>query len=126
MSFVLDTSAVLASILGEPGGDYVHDVMLGSEVSAVNLGEIYTKLVERGVSLEAAVTEVGRFDFRIRAFRDAHAAQVAALHLLTKHLGLSFGDRACLAQGRLSGLPVLTADKDWAKLDIGIDIRQIR
>jgi ribonuclease VapC len=40
----------------------------------------------------------------------------ADLRARTKHLGLSLGDRACLAAARSRDLPVLTADRAWAKL----------
>jgi PIN domain nuclease of toxin-antitoxin system len=48
---------------------------------------------------------------------DGDAAIVAAeLRTSTKHLGLSLGDRACLAAAQSRGLAVLTADRTWAKL----------
>ena len=39
---------------------------------------------------------------------------------------LSFGDRACLAFGGRLGWPVLTTDRDWKKLDVGVEVRAIR
>jgi PIN domain nuclease of toxin-antitoxin system len=44
------------------------------------------------------------------------AVRAAALRAATKHLGLSLGDRACLATAQLRDLPVLTADRVWKKL----------
>jgi len=38
----------------------------------------------------------------------------------------SLGDRVCLALARRRGLPVLTTDKPWADLDLGIEVRLIR
>ena len=40
--------------------------------------------------------------------------------------GLSLGDRACLALGKRLNLPVLTADKVWTSLSLGITINLIR
>ena len=40
--------------------------------------------------------------------------------------GLSLGDRACLALASLTGRIVVTADRVWPELDLGIDIRLIR
>jgi ribonuclease VapC len=41
-------------------------------------------------------------------------------------LGLSFGDRACLALAKSLVAPALTADRSWARLDLGIAIEVIR
>lgn len=123
---VLDASALLAVLLDEPGADQVLPMMPGAELSAVNLGEILTKVAERGGSPEEARRQIGSFGMKISAFGEDDAAAVATLRLATRHLGLSFGDRACLALAQSSGLPVMTADTEWAKLDLGIDIRLIR
>jgi PIN domain nuclease of toxin-antitoxin system len=44
----------------------------------------------------------------------------------TRKLGLSLGDRACLALAARTRRQALTTDKDWAKLDTGIEIEVIR
>ncbi|MFQ4166233.1 MULTISPECIES: PIN domain-containing protein [Nostocales] len=36
------------------------------------------------------------------------------------------GDRACLALGQFLGLPVLTTDRAWADLELGINVQVIR
>ena len=45
---------------------------------------------------------------------------------LTKKIGLSLGDRACITLAKLKELPVLTADKIWDTLDLNIKIELIR
>jgi PIN domain nuclease of toxin-antitoxin system len=50
----------------------------------------------------------------------------AALRPSTRHLDFSFGDRACLATAASHKLPVLTADRDWLKAELGIKIYLIR
>jgi PIN domain nuclease of toxin-antitoxin system len=44
----------------------------------------------------------------------------------TRSGGLSLADKACLALGRATGLAVLTADKVWMELGLGLEIRLIR
>ncbi len=39
---------------------------------------------------------------------------------------LSMGDRACLGLALATGLPVVTADRAWRKLDLGIEVRTLR
>ena len=54
-------------------------------------------------------------------------AQIAGdLVVQTRHLGLSLGDRACLALALELGVPVYTADKAWKNLKLGIPIHVIR
>jgi ribonuclease VapC len=128
MSFVLDASAVLAVLLDEPGGDFVFDQISESHISAVNLSEVYATMLDGGMTFDEAHEIVGALPFRIRTFRDDHAAQAAKLRPLTKTLGLSLGDRACLTHAMLADLPVLTADRRMAEAQsvLGLDIRMIR
>lgn len=44
----------------------------------------------------------------------------------TKYLGLSLGDRACLALGLRLGSPILTGDRAWLELDLGVEIEFAR
>ncbi len=128
MSFVLDASAVLAVLLDEPGGDFVFDQMGDSQISAVNLSEVYATLLDSGMTFEDAHDIVGSLPFRIRSFRDDHSWQAAKLRPLTKTYGLSLGDRSCLAHAKIEGIPVLTADRRMAEAQtaLGLDIRMIR
>ena len=44
----------------------------------------------------------------------------------TRSRGLSLGDRACLQLATRRGLPALTADRAWAEIDAGVEVRLIR
>jgi PIN domain nuclease of toxin-antitoxin system len=59
-------------------------------------------------------------------FDEELARGAGALRPATKSLGLSLGDRACLALAQREGLPVLTADRAWAKLAVGVEVKVIR
>ncbi len=126
---VLDASALLAMIFSEPGGEQIV-AAFGPEsralISAVNLGEVVAKLVDREYSKDA-LDEVVEWEGLVTApFTQAHAVAAGLLRSSTRHLGLSAGDRACLALAAAEGLPVLTADRLWGQLNIGVDIRLIR
>jgi ribonuclease VapC len=124
MSQSIDASAVLAVVLGEPGSDNVAAQLEGSIISAVNLSEIYRKLVDGEIPIGDAILEVGRFRLKSVPFDD----EAARLRPLTKHLGLSLADRACIGLAIISNLPLLTADRRMAdaKDILAIDIRMIR
>jgi PIN domain nuclease of toxin-antitoxin system len=123
---VLDSSAVLAVINAEPGADCVIAVLDGALLSAVNHAEVVTKLTERGVNRELARSTVLKIGVQVIDFGIDLADRAGELRRETRHLGLSLGDRACLALAEHEGLPAITADKKWAAVDIGVDIRVIR
>lgn len=124
--FVLDASAVLAMIHGEPGEDLVRRLSSGSFVSAVNVAEVGSRLADRGVSQAEVRESIRAAGLQVAAF-DADLAYVSgSLRSATRHLGLSLGDRACLALALQRALPVLTADRAWSNLNVGVDVHLIR
>lgn len=126
MSVVVDAAALLALLLAEYGGDVVLPVLRGSAMSAVNASECCSRAVERGATAAAVLAILQSYEINIVPFDLAQATDAADLRPVTRHLGLSLGDRACLALARSLRLPIYTSDRWMAKLDIGIDIRLIR
>jgi len=126
-SIVLDASAVLALIGNEPGAEKLTPRLLAHAVaSAVNLAEVQAKLVSRGWTAEEAWQD-GTSPLReVVAFDEEQARIAGDLLIQTKHLGLSLGDRACLALGMVWKLPVYTAEKSWKKLRLISPIHVIR
>ena len=123
---VLDASAVLASFLREPGGDRILELLPDGLLSAVNYAETLTRLLERGVPERELTEAVADLDEIVVPFEAEQARLAAALRGATRPLGLSLGDRACLALAQVRGLPALTADRRWADLDLGVEVRLIR
>jgi PIN domain nuclease of toxin-antitoxin system len=123
---VLDSSAILARVLGEPGGEAVAAVVDGARVSAVNLAEVAQRLIDLGVDDAGVVETVRALPCEVVAFDDSLALRTSLLRRSTRHKGLSLGDRACLALAEREGWPVLTADRAWAELDLGIEVVLIR
>jgi PIN domain nuclease of toxin-antitoxin system len=124
--FVLDSSAVLALMFDEPGQEIVAAHRTSAIISSVNLGEVLTRLVDRGQSLEDALVLVASLQMATIDHSSIHAAIAASLRPTTKHLGLSYGDRACLGLAVQQQRPILTADRVWSELNLGIEIRIIR
>jgi PIN domain nuclease of toxin-antitoxin system len=123
---VLDASALLALLQGEPGSAVVLRHASESWISAANMAEVYGKLVTRGIPSEPAIEMAFGAVKGVLAFNDWQARLTAELLQQTRTLGLSLGDRACLALGMQRKLPVLTADKAWKSLRVGVEIRVIR
>jgi len=123
---VFDSSAILALLHREPGADIVLQHAGNAIVSAVNLGELGARLVEHGMPEDDVRAVVGAVGVDIVPFDEDQAYASAFLRRATHARGLSLGDRACLALAKSRGLPALTADRIWAELEIGIEIRLIR
>jgi len=124
---VLDASAILAVIGGEPGAEKLTPDLLARAVgSAVNLSEVQAKLVSRGWPFEQAWEDATSPVRQVLAFDEAQARVAGDLATQTRYLGLSLGDRACLALGIALKVPVYTAEKAWKKLNVGITVHVIR
>jgi ribonuclease VapC len=125
-STVLDAYAVLAHIRGERGSDSVEQVAADACMSAVNLAEVISKLMERDLTADQVDAIVYRYGFDIVSFDEGLARLACSLRPATRSLGLSLGDRACIALAQREGLPVMTADRTWAKLAVGVEVKVIR
>ena len=123
---VLDASALLAILLGEPGGEVVRPHLLGAVMSAVNYSEVLDRTARLTGSLESARRNVDRQRIEVVPFDAEQAAVAASLVPTTRTYGLSLGDRSCLALGVSRGATVLTADQVWAKLNLDVPIVIIR
>lgn len=126
MTVVLDSSALIAHLLGEPGGDEAADAFGDAVISAVNFAEVISKLVGLGMPSSEAVSQLQWLDVDIVPADAEDAALAGELRATTKRAGLSLGDRFCLALAVGRGLPVLTADQAWAGLDLGVEIQLMR
>ena len=125
-SIVLDSSVILAHLNGEPGAERAVDFFGDALISAVNLAEVVSKLVERGASLSLVRAALSRYGLQVAAFDEELAERTGALRPQTKAFGLSLGDRACLALAQRSALPVLTADRAWKDLNLSIEVQLLR
>jgi PIN domain nuclease of toxin-antitoxin system len=124
---VLDASAILAVINAEPGAEKLTpDLLAGAVGSAVNLAEVQTKLVSRGWTSDQAWEDATSPLREVLPFDEEQARMAGDLLIQTRHLGLSLGDRACLALGIALKAPVYTAEKAWKKVKVGVRIHVIR
>jgi ribonuclease VapC len=124
---VLDASAMLAVLNHEPGSEKLPPEMLSSAAaSTVNLAEVHTKLVSRGGDPDEAWEDTLSAVNEPVPFTLEQARIAGNLVTETRVLGLSLGDRACLALGIALHAPVYTTDKSWKNLKIGVRIHVIR
>jgi PIN domain nuclease of toxin-antitoxin system len=124
--YILDSSAIMAVINQEPGREKVEPLLTMSLMSSVNMSEIIGRMVLRGASAADAHENIFHLVPYIIPFDEELAVMAGGLIIQTKSFGLSLGDRACLATAQKLGVEVVTADKQWAKLDLLVKIRFIR
>ncbi|HEY3344022.1 MAG TPA: type II toxin-antitoxin system VapC family toxin [Anaerolineaceae bacterium] len=123
---VLDASALLALLNEEKGAQYVQDRLAGALISTVNLAEVVTRLTAIGMPQDEISDTLTLLGLEAAPFDEIQAYQAGFLYPVTHSLGLSLGDRACLALAKSVNLPVLTADSAWKNLDVGTQIQLIR
>jgi ribonuclease VapC len=128
VTFVLDASALLAALLTEPGGDVVSRELGNALMLSVNLAEVVASLRADGNDDEAVRAIVDRISIPIVAADATMAVDAGLMRTVTDRVGLSLGDRFCLALARRAGIAVLTADKAWTEIgdELGVTVVQIR
>ena len=124
---VLDSSVLLALLNHEPGADKLPPELLNNATSStVSLAEVQTKLVRDGIAPDEAWEDALSPIRHSMPFTEEQAKIAGGLVAQTRLLGLSLGDRACLALGLVLNAPVYTADKSWKRLKLGVRIHVIR
>jgi PIN domain nuclease of toxin-antitoxin system len=123
---VFDASALLAILQQERGAGRALVVAEQAIISAVNVAEVQTKLVERGNHPQAAWQLIQTAGCASIPFGDEHAIVAGSLVAVTRRYGLSLGDRACLALALQRKAPVYTTDRAWTQLGLDLKIEVIR
>lgn len=123
---VLDASALICLVRREKGWERVGSFGVTALISAVNLVEVVYGLERHGMPLEAIDPALRPVVGRIVAFDDQQAYVAASIHARTRDSGLSLADCACLALALSEKAVVVTADKEWKKLRLDIEIVQVR
>lgn len=107
---MLDASAVLAYVQGEPGAAVVNEHLANAVLGTANLAEALARMpgdVERRMMTAILLAQ----GVRIEPVTEADAWTATRLH--DENRALSLGDRLCLALAERLDVSVLTADKAW-------------
>jgi ribonuclease VapC len=125
---VLDSSAILALLLGEPGADKVAARIHEATVSCVNLAEVVGYYAKFGASEDQIRALLRSLPLSTAPFDEADAYRAGLLRPLGERAGLSLGDRACLSLAWFRRAPAMTADRAWLPIGqiFGVAIEMIR
>ncbi len=124
--YVLDASALLTLLNAEEGAESVQQFLPDAVISTVNFAEVVSRLSAVGMPENEIREALSILALEIVPFDEEQAFHAGFLYPQTKALGLSLGDRACLALARTEGVPAITADHVWKKLEIGTTVKLIR
>ena len=127
-SFVLDASALLALLLGEPGADKVKAALDSSLMGVVNLAEVVSHYAKLGANRQDIEAMLRPLPIRLVPLDFALSYDAGMLRPVTLEGGLSLGDRCCLALAKREGLPALTAERRWPLIAeaAGVTVQLIR
>jgi ribonuclease VapC len=125
---VLDSSAVLAHVLGEPGGARVKALLLAQEIpvaiSAVNWSEVLSRLQRNSPIMDSGRLSAMLPGVEIVIFGRREAEDTAEMG--KQCAPLSLGDRACLALAADRKATAWTTDKIWTRMNTGVDLEVLR
>ena len=123
---VLDSSAVIALLLNEEGAEIVSGYEGKTAISAINLAEVCSRLIEIGLPEEQIQEHVASIRVQIYPFDTEQAYAVSRFRNIARKNGMSLADCACIQLGKQLRLPVLTGDKVWARVNLGVEVKLIR
>ncbi len=135
---ILDASALLASVFGEPITADMQALIPNAVMSAANWSEFVQKCLQKGVDTQGMREELEASGLRIAPVTAAQAEIAASLWQSYKTYGLSLGDRLCMAlalelqatkpDGRRKAqtLTLYTADRMWITLNLAVKTTCIR
>ncbi len=123
---VIDTSVVMAVLLGESGKETATRLASGSVISSVNFAEVVAKCMERSVPEDLAIDYIRYGGIEVVDFDGEMAAVAGQLWAKAPRGMLSLGDRACIATAIRLKTTAVTADRVWTALDLGCKVELIR
>jgi PIN domain nuclease of toxin-antitoxin system len=125
-TYVLDASAVLCLLQEEKGAERVVETLPDSMIGAVNYSEVVAKLVEAGLDEVTVDSLIDKLQLNVIPFDRIQARLAGSLRSTTRKLGLSLGDRACLALAAAEGATALTCERIWTKFEAPCKVEALR
>lgn len=124
-SVVLDASALIALIKQETGADKVAKVVRGARIGAFNFAEVVSHFIYLGLAPREVDGMLRPLPVEIIVGDADLAREAGYLRAVTAQVGLSLGDRFCLALAKRDGLPAWTADRQWLKIAGAVEVEII-
>ncbi len=97
-------------------------------MSVVNVSEVIAKRIDFGDDAEQLIQDIADLELVIIAMDFTQAALAGRMRAQTRRIGLSLGDRACLALAKTLGAIALTSDRAWLAIaaEVGVSVELVR
>ena len=125
----MDASVLVAVFNNEPYNKTIPTKFDTAVITTFNLAEaVNSILVKKGGDVGMLWNFIGNFVQNHYPLDDDLSYRALAMTEFSKPLGLSLGDRYCLALAQKLRIPVYTGDRAWQKLEeqLGITVKLIR
>ena len=124
---VFDSSALITLFAKELGYEFVRQNLRYAIISSVNIAEVYKYCIEvQNLTEDDSINLIKLSGIKIIDFCKEQAIISAKIIKKTKQYGLSLGDRSCIALAIFKNCPILTCDKIWKKVDLGVEFIMAR
>jgi PIN domain nuclease of toxin-antitoxin system len=125
---LLDASALLAVAFNEDGAEQVMLALSRPQVgiTVANFTEVVSKLRQRGMSMAGCRAFIYDLQLIVVSADTETALLAGELHAQTRWAGSSLADATCLATAVQLDASVVTADRAWGRLDVGVEILVVR
>lgn len=124
---IFDSSALIALLAKEKGFEVIKRHLRNAIISSVNIAEVYKYCVDKqNLTIEECKSMMKISGIKIIDFNDEQALVSADIYPKTKEYGLSLGDRACISLAIIMNSCILTCDKIWEKVDLGVQYIIVR
>lgn len=123
---ILDSSALIAFLLREPGHETAALHRANSSMSSVNFSEVLTRMSRDEISPRTLAPRLIALGLTIIDFDAAQAVVAAGIGGLAQAHGVGRAECCCFALALHRSAPVLTADRAWTSLGFDIAVHLIR
>ena len=124
--YIIDTSAFIMAIYQENVDVDFKKYFDNSMMHHINVSEAISVLIRDGMPIEVAKEVIESTISETISTNFKEAVIAAEIRVKNKMFGISTGDSFCLAAAKLYGVPIVTADRVWQKLQLGVEIICIR
>lgn len=125
---LFDSSVIIAILRSEEGYQNGEKYLNQGAISTMNWAEVAGFLGRNNAPKHIIQQTLAQYPLKVLPYDENLVVPTGHLAAGRQHLGLSLGDRACLATAMAHQLPVLTADRIWKELEqeLSLDIQLIR
>ena len=123
---VIDSSALLAFLLREPGHEIVTAQLAQASMSTVNFSEVLARMSRENIAPRTLGPKLLELGLTLVEFDPPQAVIASEIRESARTHGIAMSGCCCIALAMHQAMPVLTADRAWTSLGFDVDVQLIR